>query len=395
MKNIKSVYIGLSGGVDSAVTASLLKQGGFELTGVYMKNWSADIVGTHCPWREDLASARAVASHLQIPLKIYDFEADYKRAVVDYMVASYKKGLTPNPDVMCNQEIKFKAFAKRCFDEGADLIATGHYARLGFLSQRNSMSDSSVLVQPSKKNTSLRASNLPRFASELESQRGAESDHISLLRARDPVKDQTYFLYRMSQDVAKKVLFPLGDYHKAEVRKLATELDLPNADRRDSQGLCFVGKVPLRDFLSQYITPQPGDIIDRGGEKVGRHDGAFYYTIGQRHGLGVGGGAPYFVYDKDIKKNIVYVTTEPDSMALNRDRFNITDCVWWSEPRAGEKYAVRIRHGGKLLPAVIYQLGSNKNRYEIRLSAPERAIAPGQSAVFYDGEKVLGGGVIA
>ncbi len=370
MKSVKSVYIGLSGGVDSAVAATLLKQGGFELTGVYMKNWSADIAGAHCPWREDLASARAVAAHLDIPLKVYDFEADYKRAVVDYMVASYKKGLTPNPDVMCNQEIKFKVFAQRCFDEGADLIATGHYARLGFLSWRNSMS-------------------------KRERQRGAEGDHISLLKASDPIKDQTYFLYRMSQDVAKKVLFPLGDYHKTEVRKLATEFGLPNAGRRDSQGLCFVGKVPLRDFLSQYITPQPGDIIDQRGEKVGQHDGAFYYTIGQRHGLGIGGGAPYFVFDKDIKKNIVFVTTEPDNMVLNRDRFNITDCVWWSEPRMGEEYAVRIRHGGKLLPAVIHQLGSNKNKYEIRLSTPERAIAPGQSAVLYDGEKVLGGGVIA
>lgn len=347
MKKQKKVYVGLSGGVDSSVAAALLQDQGFDVVGVYMKNWSADIAGTHCPWKEDLASARSVAAHLKITFKVYDFEADYKRAVVDYMVESYRKGLTPNPDVMCNQEIKFKVFAEKCFDEGADLIATGHYARL---------------------------------------QNG------QLKVAADKHKDQTYFLYRMSPEAAKKTLFPVGGYAKPEIRELATKFGLPTAGRKDSQGLCFVGKVPLRDFLSQYIKPKTGDIVDENGKVIGRHDGAFYYTIGQRHGLGIGGGAPYFVYKKDTAKNIVYVTTDPDATVIHCDKFLIVDCVWWTKPDDNKIYKVRIRHGGELLPAKLIRLSDQK--YEVRLQNPERAVAPGQSAVLYDGEMLLGGGII-
>ncbi len=345
----QKVFVGLSGGVDSSVAAALLARDGYDVTGVYMKNWSSDIAGAHCPWREDLASARAVAAHLKIPLKIYDFEADYKRAVVDYMVQSYKSGVTPNPDVMCNQEIKFKVFYERCFNDGALFIATGHYARI-------------------------------------------DNDKPNLLIAKDKRKDQTYFLYRMSQVSAQKTLFPLGEYTKKQVRELAKKFGLPTANRADSQGLCFVGKVPLRDFLGQYIEPTPGEIIDDHGAVVGRHDGAFYYTIGQRHGLGIGGGAPYFVYDKDTKKNVVFVTTDTESAVLNKDKFKIEDCVWWGEPAEDKAYKVRIRHGGVLLSA---HLRKSEGGYSVKLSKDERAIAPGQSAVVYDGERVLGGGVIA
>lgn len=347
MSKNKKIFVGLSGGVDSSVAAAILQAQGYDVTGVYMKNWSADIAGVPCPWREDLASARSVAAHLKIPFKIYDFEDDYKHAVVDYMVAAYKSGLTPNPDVMCNQEIKFKVFSNRCIDDGADTVATGHYARL-------------------------------------------ESGQLEM--AKDKAKDQTYFLYRMDQAVAQKTLFPIGRYTKLQVRELAREYKLPTAGRKDSQGLCFVGKVPLRDFLSQYIKPEVGDIIDENGNVIGRHDGAFYYTIGQRHGLGVGGGQPYFVYDKDIKQNIVYVTTDLDSKRLNHDNFEIVDCVWWHQPRDEVEYKVRIRHGGALLPAKLAHLSGSK--YEIKLEKSERAIAAGQSAVLYDGETVLGGGVI-
>lgn len=388
-KRIK-VFVGLSGGVDSSVAAALLADQGYDATGVYMKNWSSDIAGVHCPWREDLASARSVAAHLKIPLKIYDFEADYKRAVVDYMVAAYEAGITPNPDVMCNAEIKFKVLAKKCFSEGADLIATGHYARVGFLSQRHPSSDSPVPARRSDDDASLRASNLPRFASEQKSLESEIRQPI-LKMAADKHKDQTYFLYRMSPAVAKKTLFPLGGYTKSEVRALARKFGLPTADRKDSQGLCFVGKVPLRDFLGQYIEPASGDIIDDHGKVVGSHDGAFYYTIGQRHGLGVGGGKPYFVFDKDVAKNIVYVTTDLASKQLNRDHFKICDSVWWHEALDTDKYKVRIRHGGALLPVKLRKSGDD---YIVKLGKPERAIAPGQSAVLYDGEVVLGGGVI-
>lgn len=391
MNKQKKVFVGLSGGVDSSVAAALLARDGYDVTGVYMKNWSVDIAGVHCPWREDLASARSVAAHLKIPFKIYDFEADYKRTVVDYMVEAYKKGITPNPDVMCNAEIKFKVFARKCFDEGADFVSTGHYARIGFLSQHNSSSDSPDLTQRSDDYASLRASNLPRFASEQKSLDQIDNEKPILMMSKDARKDQTYFLYRMSQTAAERTLFPLGDFDKSEVRDLAREYKLPTAQRKDSQGLCFVGKVPLRDFLGQYIEASSGDIIDDRGKTVGTHDGAFYYTIGQRHGLGIGGGAPYFVYSKDVKNNIVYVTTDLRSKQLNSNKFDIADCVWWSTPNEKTKYKVRIRHGGELLPAKIKQLDQ---KYVIELDKAERAIAPGQSAVLYDGDVVLGGGVI-
>lgn len=408
MKSAKTVYVGLSGGVDSAVAATLLQRQGYEVVGVYMKNWSADIAGVACPWREDLASARLVVARLGVPLKIYDFEVDYKRAVVDYMVAAYKKGLTPNPDVMCNQEIKFKVFAQKCFEEGADFIATGHYARIGSSYRLDS---SSEIKSDSQSSSHLRsnsnfivrdghgdnrdsfhapADNIVRDGEANEN--SVSSGKPMLKMAADRHKDQTYFLYRMSQEAAQKTLFPLGQYTKQQVRQLAREFKLPNAARRDSQGLCFVGKVSLRDFLGQYIAPKTGDIIDDKGQVVGQHDGAFYYTIGQRHGLGIGGGAPYFVYKKDAAKNVVYVTTDLDSANINRDKFTIADCVWWGEPQSDKNYKVRIRHGGVLLSAKLRPVEGGK--YEISLQEPERAIAPGQSAVIYDGEAVLGGGVI-
>lgn len=214
----------------------------------------------------------------------------------------------------------------------------------------------------------------------------------SLLMTKDSRKDQTYFLYRMSPAVASKTLFPVGEYTKTQIRQLAAKFGLPTAERKDSQGLCFVGKVPLRDFLSQYIEPAPGDIIDDHGKVVGSHDGAFYYTIGQRHGLGVGGGTPYYVYKKDVERNIVYVTTDLAADVLNRSEFQITDCVWWSQPQSSHVYKIRLRHGGELLPA---RLTQNKKDYKVVLDTPARAVAPGQSAVIYDGERVLGGGVIA
>lgn len=342
-----NVFVGLSGGVDSSVAAALLKQAGHTVTGAYMKNWSRDVGGHHCPWREDLASARSVAAHLNIPLKVYDFEQEYREFVTNYMVKSYQQGITPNPDIMCNQTIKFDTFYQRCLKDGAEAIATGHYA---------AMEDSQLKI------------------------------------ATDTGKDQTYFLYRMDPSIAKHVLFPLGTYYKKEVRKLAEKFDLPTAGRPDSQGLCFVGNVPLRDFLGEFIKPKPGDILDEHGTKLGEHQGAFSYTIGQRHGLGIGGGQPYFVYAIDTKRNQVLVTTDETSPLLNKAKFCIADCVWWQQPKVTKAYGVRVRYRSGLKPGSIKQLPDGT--YSVTLESAERAIAPGQSAVFYDDGLVVGGGII-
>ena len=340
------VFVGLSGGVDSSVAAALLVEQGHDVVGVYMKNWSKDVAGHHCPWKEDLASARSVAAHLKIPLKVYDFENDYFEAVTKYMVDSYKKGITPNPDVMCNQEIKFKVFLEQCIDEGADAIATGHYAV---------MEDGRLKV------------------------------------AADEGKDQTYFLYRMNPEIAEKVIFPLGKYRKTEVRELAKKHNLPTAARPDSMGLCFVGNVPMKDFLAEFIKPENGKIMDDNGNFIGEHSGAFTYTIGQRHGLNIGGGKPYYVYKIDTVANIVYVTTDENAEVLNKSEFEIDDCVWWQDiPK--DNLHVKVRYRSKSVECKVETTDNTKCR--VVLNSKERAITPGQSAVFYAGDSVVGGGII-
>lgn len=253
----KCVFVAMSGGVDSSVAAALLKQQGYRVVGVYMKNWSQDLPGHHCPWEEDYQDAKRVAVQLGIDFKLYDFQGEYKQQVVDYMIEEYKAGRTPNPDIMCNQEVKFKLFLNTALEDGADFIATGHYSRV---------IDGKLLV-------------------------GADDN-----------KDQSYFLYRVSEAALKKTLLPVGGYTKPEIRELAKSLGLVTASKKDSQGICFVGKVGIKEFLSQYVKAKPGDIIDQNNKKVGEHDGALFYTLGQRQGLHVGGGYPYYVVDKDMEK---------------------------------------------------------------------------------------------
>ena len=289
------VYVGMSGGVDSSLAAALLVEQGYDVTGVYMKNWSQDLPGMKCPWADDLADAKRVAVQLGIDFKVFDFEAEYKQKVVDYMVDEYKAGRTPNPDIMCNQEVKFKLFLETALADGADMIATGHYAR---------------------------------------------TKNGELLRARDENKDQTYFLYRVSSDALKKTLFPLGDFTKPEVRKMAEARGLWTATKKESMGVCFVGSVGMREFLSEYVTTHPGDIVERdSGAVLGRHDGAIFYTLGQRHGLELGGGLPYYVVGKDMEKNEVYVSRNIQDDALVRDRVMLSHLHWIDRaPAAGARF---------------------------------------------------------
>ncbi len=339
----------MSGGVDSSVTAGLLLQQGFDVTGVYMKNWSQDLPGFDCPWKEDYQDAKRVAVHLGIPFKLYDFETEYRQKVVDYMITEYTAGRTPNPDIMCNQEIKFKLFLETALEDGADLIATGHYAR----------------IKDGK-----------------------------LLAGLDDNKDQSYFLYRVTEDALKHSLMPIGDYEKPRVRHIAGELGLATAEKKDSQGICFVGKVGIKEFLLHELGEQPsGDIIDQHDKKIGEHDGALFYTIGQRHGLSVGGGLPYYVIGKDMTKNEIYVTTDLQDEKLWTDRLRLTNLHWInSEPDKNGKYQVRTRYRAPLVKTsdIVVKDGV----WEFDLSEDIRAVTPGQSTVVYDGARVLGGGII-
>lgn len=351
------VYVGMSGGVDSSLTAALLVEQGYNVTGVYMKNWTQDMPGLKCPWADDLADAKRVAVHLGIDFEVFDFEREYKQKVVDYMIDEYKAGRTPNPDIMCNQEVKFKLFLETALERGADFIATGHYARV---------------VHDSNSNSQFSISKL--------------------LMAKDMNKDQTYFLYRVTGEALAKTLFPLGKYTKPEVRKMAEERGLTTAAKPDSQGICFVGQIGIRDFLSQYVEQKPGDIIDKqSGEKVGTHDGAIFYTLGQRHGLDVGGGLPYYVVGKDMDKNEVYVSRDLNDESLWKKEIELSDIHWinphFSFPGPQSPLQVRVRHRAPLVPAIL-------DGNILKLEQPQRAVAAGQSIVLYDGDVCLGGGIV-
>ncbi len=343
------VYVGMSGGVDSSLTAALLVEQGYDVTGVYMKNWTQDLPGMKCPWADDLADAKRVAVQLGIDFKVFDFENEYKQKVVDYMIEEYKLGRTPNPDIMCNQEVKFKIFLETSLEDGADVIATGHYARVA---------------------------------------------DGKLLQAVDSNKDQTYFLYRVTGDALKKTLFPLGEFTKPVVREMAKERGLFTASKKDSQGICFVGQIGIREFLSQYVEQKAGSIIDKQtGKVLGQHDGAIFYTIGQRHGLDVGGGLPYYVVGKNMDKNEVYVTTNLNDDALWRPELHLVNAHWINEAPGEGGYTIRVRHRASLIPT---KLSFNDDgNVKLTLTNAERAVAPGQSVVIYNGEVCIGGGIVA
>ncbi len=348
----KKVIIGLSGGVDSAVAAYLLKRDGFDVAGLFMHNWEE----TDCPAAEDWRDAQRVSAALGIDCYSVNFSKEYADGVFEYFLREYKAYRTPNPDVLCNRVVKFGAFRDYCDRLGADYIATGHYCKAGTLGEKP-----------------------------------------VLLRAADADKDQTYFLNQVETSRLRNVLFPLGDLKKSEVRKIAETLDLPVAHKKDSTGICFIGERNFKKFLSNYLPAQPGDITDASGRVVGRHDGLMYYTLGQRRGLGIGGvkgeAGRWFVLDKDVKNNRLIVScgdeSELYSTALEGSALNIIGKFDMPEKL---ECTAKTRYRQKDFPATLIPLGGG--RFRLEFGEPIRAVTPGQYAVVYVGDRCLGGGVI-
>lgn len=394
---MKKVFVAMSGGVDSSVAAALLREQGYDVRGIFMQTWQPD--GVSCTSGDDRHMAARAAAHLGIPFTVWDFREDYKRAVVDYMMVEYAAGRTPNPDVMCNKQIKFGMFLQRALEQGADFIATGHYVRL-----RTTIGNKHLAVDMKNKNLGQ--------ISNIKSQ---------IFIAVDRNKDQSYFLWMLTQEQLKYCLFPLGEYEKPRVRAMARERGLPNWDKKDSQGLCFVGKVDFADFLRTYLPEEKGVVLTTAGVKIGDHDGAQFVTIGQRHGLGLSSKyqvasskgnsetKAHYVVERDVATNTVVVAEEHDPM-LYRKEIIAANMNWISgnAPRLPLRCLARIRYRQPLQAAHIvsygtYQAASKKNNslihdtsYVLHFDEPQRAVASGQSAVFYakDGS-VLGGGVIA
>ena len=352
------IVVGLSGGVDSAVSALLLKRAGHEVVGLFMKNWEDDDDGEYCSTREDLVDAVSAAETIGTEVEAVNFAAEYRERVFASFLAEYRAGRTPNPDVLCNAEIKFKAFLDHALALGADRIATGHYARV---EQRAGM-------------------------------------HV-LLKGLDPGKDQSYFLHRLRQDQLARTLFPVGHLLKSEVRRIAREAGLPNHAKRDSTGICFIGERPFRAFLARYLPREPGPMVTPEGERVGEHEGLMYYTLGQRQGLGIGGrregsAEPWYVAGKDLASNTLTVVQGHGHPRLLRDGLRAQDASWIAGPPPPPgAYAAKTRYRQADAACVLTPRG--ERGFDLAFESPQWAVTPGQSAVVYAGEVCLGGGVIA
>ena len=372
----KRVVVGLSGGVDSSVAAHLLKQQGVDVVGLFMKNWEDDDDDEYCSSRQDWLDAASVADLIGIDLEAVNFAAEYRERVFAAFLAEYSAGRTPNPDVLCNAEIKFKAFLDHALRLGAEHIATGHYARV-----RHVASDGRV------------ADDGPRADTRVGDGR------FELLRGVDPGKDQSYFLHRLNQAQLAKTLFPVGHLLKSEVRRIAREIGLPNAAKRDSTGICFIGERPFREFLNRYLPMKPGPIRTPEGRVVGEHVGLAFYTLGQRKGIGVGGtregsGEPWFVARKDMASNTLWIVQGHDHPWLLANELVAEDASWigGAPPAAGARLTARTRYRQADAPCTVSRVDGGE--FTLQFDSPQWAATPGQSAVLYDGEICLGGGVI-
>jgi len=352
------VVVGMSGGVDSSVAAYLLKQQGYDVVGLFMKNWEDDDTDEYCSSRQDFLDAVSVADVIDVPIEVVNFSTEYKDRVFSHFLAEYQAGRTPNPDVLCNAEIKFKAFLDHANKLGADYIATGHYAqvrKVGGLFQ--------------------------------------------LLKGEDGTKDQSYFLYRLNQTQLASTLFPIGHLYKREVRKIAKELKLPNFSKKDSTGICFIGERPFREFLNRYLPHEPGEIQTPEGKVIGQHIGLMYYTIGQRQGLGIGGtrdggDEPWFVSAKDMIRNVLVAVQGHNHPDLLRPSLKAADLTWISgeRPHCNWVYAAKTRYRQADAPCTIANF--MQDHCQVDFAQEQWAVTPGQSVVIYESKVCLGGGVI-
>lgn len=364
----------MSGGVDSSLSAVLLKEAGYEVVGVFIKTWHPDFLV--CNEEDERRDAMRVAAYLDIPFLTFDFEKEYKKGVADYMIEEYKKGRTPNPDVMCNREVKFGAFLNKALSMGADFVATGHYAQI--------QNTSEVFSGP----------------------RGKSPDHsktpevFCMMKGVDPSKDQSYFLWTLKQEQLSKILFPVGHLPKKKVRTLAKKFKIPVAEKKDSQGICFLGDVDLKEFLKHYIPLKKGKVMNEKGEEIGYHDGAVFYTLGERHGFTITKKSPndgaYYVVSKDIQKNILVVSQEKITKALQNSPdflIHLNNVNWISNvPNENTTYEAQIRYHGDFLPCTLKN--SSKDTVVV-IFDKQVLVAPGQSIVIYKDTLCLGGGIVA
>lgn len=361
----------MSGGVDSSVSAALLQKAGYDVTGVFMKVWQPDFLP--CTWREERLDAMRVSAPLGIPLLTWDFEKEYKEGVADYMIAEYRQGRTPNPDVMCNREVKFGAFFRRAMKEGADFVATGHYAKVVCVQDANQL----IRSQKSKVKS--------------------ECKH-RMLKGVDDTKDQSYFLWTLGKEQLSKTFFPIGGYKKSQVRALAKKFGLPVAEKKDSQGLCFVGKLDMKDFLANYIEEKEGSVLNGKGEIIGTHRGTYFFTLGERHGFMVTkkgtDDAPLYVVAKDFEKNTITVaphTKKALGCASQELRAEQASFCSGTIPDTARKYTAQVRYHGEQYKCKIASV--NENSFSLRLEKPA-VFDAGQSVVLYDGKECIGGGIV-
>ncbi len=361
--NKEKVLVAMSGGVDSSVAALILVQQGYDVAGAFMKNWTGN-----CDWKAERRDALRVAAKLGILLHTFDFEDEYRLRVYDYMIREYELGRTPNPDVMCNREVKFDMLLKAADELGCAYLATGHYAR------------------------TLTVASSPQRG-EVPSRARRRGVAIGLLKGVDDSKDQSYFLCRLGQKELSRAMFPVGGMKKSEVRAMAAEADLPTAEKKDSQGLCFVGKVDFPIFLKERLKPKRGNIVTTAGNIVGEHDGVWFYTIGQREGLGIGGGVPMYIVERRIDTNELIVAVGDDDPALFSSSITVSDVHWVSgvSPSFPFSCSAKIRYRHPDASCVVSGEGKN---VIVHFNNPQRAVAPGQFIVFYAGDELMGSGVI-